>query len=823
MADYAVDSVAVKVSSQDNHIQIDNVAVKRQENSITATATYDVPADNQWLNAPMHLDFTLNAPNLTAFNAEPALKGVNGVITANGSVASDKGVYNGTIGVKGSKFAFNEFTADSLDIDVAIANSVANIRTVKLLLNPVDQIAASANVDLRPPYHYSGALAFNVKNLSAFTPVLKASGVKDTVAGSLGINWQGSGEAQGMHHTGEIQLKMQNGQFGEIKPIDIALGGSYSPETINVPTFHINTNRGNLQARIDLKDSLLKIHDILFQQGSVGLLSGSLQIPLDFRNPKDINSLLPSGGPIAVNLVSKDIQIEPLLKPLHGDAPAKGVVTTTITASGSLDQLAADVHLQARDLQAKAAAKLAPATLDLDINLKDDRLALNGVVRQAKISPLEVKGSLPLPVKKLLQEKKIDEQSPVQLSIKLARTPAAFISDIVPAIRFAQGDISLDANVGGTLAKPAMSGSALLDIPAIRFLAQNLPAISGFKGNISFSGNRLTISRLGGDLSGGSFDLTGGIQIPNLAAPMQSTLDLSLKSKGALLLRNDTITARADADIRVTGTLEKAHVAGTVGVTKSKFFREIDILPLQLPGRPAPKPPAPSITTVSFPNPPLRDCTFDIAIKTKDPFLVRGNLANGAVVMDLKLGGTGLTPSLVGTVRIENFVASLPFSKLKITTGYVYFNDDNPFIPQLDMQGTSNMRDYNITVYISGSAYQPQTVLSSEPPLTQQDIVSLLATGATTQELTGNGDVLAGRAASLLFQKVYRKFFKSKSPSENESFADKISVDAGGIDPRTGKQEVTSTVKLSDKVQVQGGLDVQGYLRGEVKYLIRFR
>ncbi len=133
------------------------------------------------------------------------------------------------------------------------------------------------------------------------------------------------------------------------------------------------------------------------------------------------------------------------------------------------------------------------------------------------------------------------------------------------------------------------------------------------------------------------------------------------------------------------------------------------------------------------------------------------------------------------------------------------------------------MRDYNITVYISGSAYQPQTVLSSEPPLTQQDIVSLLATGATTQELTGNGDVLAGRAASLLFQKVYRKVFKKKAPSENESFADKISVDAGGIDPRTGKQEVTSTVKLTDKVQLQGGLDVQGYLRGEVKYLIRFR
>ncbi len=624
VGEYAVDDVGLKVSSEDNHLRVENVTLKRKENAIAANATYDVPADNKWLEAPMHLDFTLTAPNLTAFNAEPALKGINGVINANGSLASVNGIYNGAIGVKGSKFAFNQFTADSLDIDVAVVNSVANVRALKLALNPVDQLAASANVDLRAPYHYSGALAFNIRDLAVFLPVLKASGVKDPVAGSLGITWQGSGDGQGARHTGNLQLKMQNGQYGEIKPIDIAVGGSYSPEIISFPTFHINTNRGNLQARIDLKDSLLQIRDVLFQQGTVGLVSGSLQIPLDLRNPKDVSSLLPSTGSVAVNLVSKDIKIEPLLKPLHGDAPAKGTVTTTITASGSLDHLAADVHVQARDLQAKAAAKLAPATFDMDLNLKDDRLALNGVLRQAKISPLEIKGSIPLPVKKLVQDKKIDEQSPVQLSVKLARTPAAFISDIVPAIRFAQGDVSLDVNVGGTLAKPAMSGSALLDIPAIRFLAQNLPAISGFKGNISFAGNRLTIARLGGDLSGGSFNLSGGIQIPSLTAPMQSIIDLSLTSKGALLLRNDTITARADADIRVTGTAEKAHVAGAVGITKSKFFREIDILPLQLPGRPAPKPPAPSVTTVSFPNPPLRDCTFDIAIKTKDPFLGTG-------------------------------------------------------------------------------------------------------------------------------------------------------------------------------------------------------
>ena len=46
------------------------------------------------------------------------------------------------------------------------------------------------------------------------------------------------------------------------------------------------------------------------------------------------------------------------------------------------------------------------------------------------------------------------------------------------------------------------------------------------------------------------------------------------------------------------------------------------------PGRPAPEPPS-SRPVFSFPQPPFRDWTFDVVIKTKDPFLIRGNLANG--------------------------------------------------------------------------------------------------------------------------------------------------------------------------------------------------
>ena len=227
-----------------------------------------------------------------------------------------------------------------------------------------------------------------------------------------------------------------------------------------------------------------------------------------------------------------------------------------------------------------------------------------------------------------------------------------------------------------------------------------------------------------------------------------------------LVLRNDSITVRADTDVKLAGPLSAAAATGTIYVTHSRFFKEIDILPIGLPGRPKPAPKsAPRQVNISFPNPPLRDWTFDVAIKTHDddPFLVRGNLANGAAALSLRLAGTGLKPWLDGNIRIDSFNANLPFSRLAITRGYIYFTEDAPFEPSLDLQAESRARDYLVGAYIYGTASNPQIALSSEPPLPHADIVSLLATGTTTAELGANAEALASRAAMLAVKQLYQK------------------------------------------------------------------
>ena len=109
--------------------------------------------------------------------------------------------------------------------------------------------------------------------------------------------------------------------------------------------------------------------------------------------------------------------------------------------------------------------------------------------------------------------------------------------------------------------------------------------------------------------------------------------------------------------------------------------------------------------------------------------LIRGNLATGEATTDLKLTGTGLKPGLQGVVHMEGVEATLPFSRLDVSRGSLTFNPNDSTNPTIDLQGTSVIRDYTVRVYVYGTLLSPQAIFTSEPPLPQEEIISLIATG----------------------------------------------------------------------------------------------
>lgn len=817
---YALDSGIITAENKAGWLKLDATGLKRAENTASLTGNFQLPHELPVV-APLDFDlgFSVSAPNVAAFNAEPDLNGLNGELQASGTLTHRNDLYDGKIDIDGSKLVLGDLKAQSVKAGLAIEKSTVGIRDFLLVMDAKNRVAGSGSLGLARPFAYEGKVQAEISDVTVFDAFFATMGIFEPIGGSLTANWSGSGEIEGMHHRGNGQIQLTGGRYGYFQPITAQIAGSYSPEAIDIPALHIHVDKTDFVAGISLRDTELRVRDILLQQGKINLLKGEIMFPLDLRTPTNPASMIPPGGRVLASLSSDEINLETLLIRPKQTSPLKGVLKLSIDANGPLDDLPANAQLTIRNLQAKSMPDVAPGNLTLDADLKDNQLMLHGSFRQPVISPLLINGKLPFSLTRLLKEGKIDETSPIDLSITLDKSPATIIGQIEPRIRYIEGQIGIDAKATGTISKPRLSGSVMLDLPAIRLRDPTAPAVNGFKGNLEFTGDQLVIRRFAGEISGGPFDLTGRVLFEKLTSPK---LDLRLTSQNALILRNETLTVRADADLRIAGLVSAANVAGSVGLTKSRFFRDVEILPISLPGKPAPKPPTELDTGFSL-KPPFAKWTFNVALKTIDPILVRGNLANGSALIDLRLLGTGEAPTLEGMARIDNFVASLPFSRLNIEYGYAYFSADNPFVPRLDIQGTSSLRDYNIRVFITGTPTDPVTVLSSDPPLPQEQIVALLGTGATAQELTSNGDVLAGRAAILIVQDLYRKVFRKHKAKDNQSFLTRFELNPGAIDPRTGRQEVSARFKATDHVYFVGDLDDQGGMRGQVGYLIRFR
>lgn len=828
-ADYAIDHVQADLKSNGAQVSLESLSVADDNNVLQSSGRFQLPAPNEkLLEQPANLQFQLKAPQLSSYWRSDAPNKVTGEMQGAGSVRIRKGVANGKISLNGQNIAMNKLLVRQLDMQATIVKNAVYLNDLTATLNEHDFIKAQGTLSLQKPYHYSGTATANLADLSTFEPLLNGRGPngsaqsKTQLAGSLVVNWKGQGDAATFKNQGDLTLKLDHGRYADLQNLQANIQAHYTPQELSVPIVYLASDKFSFQAILQAKDSTLEISKIEIDQGQAKYASAYASVPFTWSNLGSDRPLFPPNGNVLINFQSENLDIAKLFRDLGAEPALSGQLSVKLEAHGPLDQVQANLTLQLQDLAAAAAKQLEPARIGMAMQLQNNELTLLGKIEQARIEPVQIDARMPFNVSRVLANGKLDEQTPIQGKIAMPHSSVNFVRQFVPTLQQLDGTVALGVNVDGTIAHPSFSGAADMAVVAARFENPTLPALRDFNAHLSFRDNTLSLDRCGGDLAGGPFTISGRITFPKLTTP---DFDLHLKANSVLVARNDNLTARADADIRVEGPMKSATVSGQVWTTNSRFFKNIDIIPITLPGRPAPHPEPPSAAPeLSFPDPPLRDWKFDITIKSKDPFLIRGNLATGKAIVDMKLAGTGLHPELQGQVRLENFDATLPFSTLTVNLGFLYFAADDPLNPRIELQGTSLIRDYTIRVYVYGTVNAPQAIFSSEPPLPQEEIISLLATGTTREEL-GQKNVLASRAGILLAKQLYRKIFKKGAePERNDnSFFNRLDVEFGNTDPRTGEQTATARYKASEHFVLIGDLGVQGGFRGLVKYLIRFR
>ena len=839
--DYIFDSAEGSLNSSDDVLGLDRFNVRTKQNELNIRGGYILPAEvSKFATQPAQLDFALNAADAGDFWVGDSPDRVSGPLQLGGQLQWKQEIANGQMWVSGTNLRMRDLVFRQVSTQCSISNSVIYINDFSASLNDTDFVNATGTLNLRRPHRYSGKISANVANLSTFQPLLRASGNQNDLAGAVRLEWQGSGDAQTFKSSGKLNLALDKGRYGNLQSLRSNVDASYSPEGLDVPIIFFATSNMDFQAIARAKGDTLEIDKIQLNQvaslpsraairsgaNSERALSpartkyayGYVSIPFVWRNLGTNAAIIPSSGKVSATFQSENLDLKRLFDDLGIKAMTSGIANARLDAGGTIADLNARLDVQIRDIRSEYWPKMEPATFELTAQTAQDRLTLSGKLQQTRLQPIEINATMPLDIPKIARARKLPDDTPITAKARVPRTSVNFIRQFVPELEQLDGELGMDVDVSGTIGHPILSGAGDMTINVARFTNATIPAVRGFGARLTFRDNALTLDRFGGDIAGGPFTMSGRVTFPKLIEP---TLDLQFRAQSVLVARNDTLTARADADVKITGPFAAATVAGNVAMTNSRFLKNIDLIPIGLPGRPAPQPPS-ERPDFSLPVPPFRDWKFDVAIKTKDPVLIRGNLATGQTIGDLRLTGTGLHPGLQGVVQMQDVEATLPFSRLEVSRGSLTFTPSDSMNPKIDLQGSSVIRDYTVRVYVYGTLLSPEAIFTSEPPLPQEEIISLIATGATRQELS-SGNVLAGRAAMLLVQQLYRKIVKKGEPTQTNTVFNRLDLDLGTVDPRTGQQQATVRFKIDNHLVLTGDVGVRGDFRGKLKYLIRFR
>lgn len=811
---FRVDSLALDSRFADGALDVARLALSRAANSLDVTGRLVLPKGNEtFADARIDAAIALDAPDLSEFRESGAPQDLSGRLAVHGNVAGVLRNLGGAFNAEGRTVRAGGLAVQELRAGISIENGLIRVADGSLVFDERNAIQAEGTLSLAEPHDYTGSLSASFGDIAIFRPLLGTNPAP--LGGSVHTIWAGSGTLSPAQHAGSASFDARGVRFGEITGAAASGTASYDGWKIRLPRVQASAFGFDASLAASSADGRLRLERLDVTRTGRAFASGTAEIPFHPGNP------FPTNEPLQVNASVPGADIVRTLAALgQKDPPVSGNVMLNLSANGTLDTLSARLELRGSGLHAKAAPELRPTSLSLNATLSEKSVDIDGTIANPVIQPLRISGTLPLDVAALVTGKPFDPDLPLDFRATLPRSSFAFLPTIVPVLRTLRGGGGFDLRARGTLSKPELAGSFDTDIASLRFADPSLPPVNRVAARIGFAGNRITINRCDGLVAGGTFSAGGAIDITNPADPVFS---LRLGSKNALALQNDDLTVRISSDIRVTGPLRAGSVDGTVWVVRSRFFRNIEILPIGLPGRPAPQPP-PEPQVNGIQDPPLRDWKLNVAVKTADPFLVQGNLADGRITMDLRLLGTGREPWLDGVVTIDELTTSLPFSRLRFRDGQVFFTRQQPFIPQLNLTGTSSIRSYDVNVLLTGPATAPEAIFTSNPPLPQSEVVSLIATGVTTEELGRNPNALAGRAAILALRQLYeRVFHRNRPPPENESFLDRIEFDIGTTNPRTGAQATGVRIPLTEQIVLTGGADVGGNFQGQVKYLIRFR
>jgi hypothetical protein len=333
----------------------------------------------------------------------------------------------------------------------------------------------------------------------------------------------------------------------------------------------------------------------------------------------------------------------------------------------------------------------------------------------------------------------------------------------------------VDANLRGTPENLIADG--FIEFNPTEILLRDLPEpVTILSGTVLFDRGGIRIDReapIRGRALGGLYSATGRMSFENLA-PKSAIVKVWTHNMSYRVpeVANLTFDTELELNVRDFNRPDTWSVSGEVEILDGLYYEQISIFQRQLTDRIVG---AFSRTTEQYEAsildtlPLLEEITFDVALKARDGFRIQNEIDRLALDLELRIGlriqNTLVDPRLTGDIDVIDGKVTFQGEQFEVRSGTVSFfgeaaNPNVDIIADADIQNrcrqpdvgvensdaltltgvveTDEQQTYRVVLNVRGALDNLNIEFNSNPYADQRDILSLLLTGCTVDQLTAS-------------------------------------------------------------------------------------
>lgn len=414
-----------------------------------------------------------------------------------------------------------------------------------------------------------------------------------------------------------------------------------------------------------------------------------------------------------------------------------------------------------------------------------------------------------------------------------ALSPFKSFSKTIDVLR---GNSSFVFSVSGDWDNPKINGGMDVSNGTLGF--KNIPyRLTSMTAYFYIDENRIVVENAAAKLSGGDINVHGTAHIQGFSLK-KFFLESTLRRITASVSKDFWVNF--DGNLYFHGTPESQSIVGDIGIRRARYSERIEWKSWLLKAREKdlPKPESTKLDRINL----------NVKVSGSN-ILIDNNIARTTMIMDVLLKGTIGQPILLGKVETREGFVYFRNNQFKILKTNVDFSNPNSIRPYFDIVAETRVTNYKIRLSLDGYVEQFNLSLSSDPPLEEADVFSLLTVGYVGKNTKGlEGGIGAAEATSFItgkLQDVMEERLKTVTGIDRIQIAPYVSKSTGTLTPRVtvakrllgDKLYATYTTSigtvdeqiwkleylLSENASLVGVRDEKGGLGGDIKFRFEFK